>query len=30
MTNILNGSWNGVRELVLVDNVQVCPDIISF
>lgn len=30
MSNILNGSWNGFRELILVDKVQVCPDIISF
>lgn len=30
MSNILNGSWNEFRELVLVDKVQVCPDIISF
>lgn len=30
MNNIINGSWSGFRELVLVDKVEVCPSIISF
>lgn len=30
MINVINGSWNGFRELVLVDKVEVCPSIISF
>lgn len=29
MSNI-NGSWNGFRELVLIDKVEVCPSIVSF
>lgn len=27
---MINGSWNGFRELILVDKVEVCPEIISF
>lgn len=30
MTNNINGSWTGFRELVLVDKEKVCDDIISF
>lgn len=30
MNNIINGSWNGFRELILVDKTEVCPGIISF
>ena len=30
MNNIINGSWDGFRELTLVDKVEVCPTIISF
>lgn len=30
MSNIINGSWNDFRELILVDKVEVCPTIISF
>lgn len=30
MSNIINGSWNGFRELTLVDKIEVCPEIISF
>lgn len=30
MNSIVNGNWNGFRELVLVDKVEVCPSIISF
>ena len=30
MNNKINGSWNGFRELVLVDKIEVCPGIISF
>lgn len=27
---MINGNWNGFRELILVDKVEVCPGIISF
>ena len=27
---MINGSWNGFRELVLTDKAEVCPGIISF
>ena len=30
MSNVINGNWNGFRELVLTDKIKECDGIISF